>query len=144
LAALLNTVPYFLGHQDDDGAGCFFQAFVMTWFDWNVLMWVLCLTHKLGLNILYQKEGKEYERLYYALGYGFGLVIAIIPAAMNMYGPAGVWCWIREGQSTTTALRFGIWCECPQHDDALGRTLVALLAIPPCHRHGHADSAMLA
>eukprot|EP00036_Acanthoecidae_sp_10tr_P011425 CAMPEP_0182924956 /NCGR_PEP_ID=MMETSP0105_2-20130417/8050_1 /TAXON_ID=81532 ORGANISM="Acanthoeca-like sp., Strain 10tr" /NCGR_SAMPLE_ID=MMETSP0105_2 /ASSEMBLY_ACC=CAM_ASM_000205 /LENGTH=326 /DNA_ID=CAMNT_0025062781 /DNA_START=150 /DNA_END=1130 /DNA_ORIENTATION=+ len=108
IAALLNTIPYFMGHQAE-GTGCNIQAFTVTWFNWNVLMWVLCITHKLALNILYERAGEGLEHTYHALGWGVGLVMAIIPAAMNMYGPSGVWCWIKEDHNDTTALRFGIW-----------------------------------
>lgn len=84
----------------------------VTWFNWNVLIWVLCITHKLGLNILYEKAGEQWERVYHVLGWGVGLILAVIPLAMDMYGPSGVWCWIKENEENTTALRFGIWCEC--------------------------------
>jgi hypothetical protein len=97
----------------------------VTWFNWNVLIWVLCITHKLGLNILYEKAGEQWERVYHVLGWGVGLILAVIPLTMDMYGPSGVWCWIKENEENTTALRFGIWCE---YTDGLHCTV--LFSIP--------------
>lgn len=84
----------------------------ITWFNWNVLVWVLCITHKLGLNILREDAGERWEWTYHLCGWGIGLVFAIIPLAMDMYGPSGVWCWVKDNEDATTALRFGIWCTC--------------------------------
>eukprot|EP00035_Acanthoeca_spectabilis_P004100 m.98768 g.98768 ORF g.98768 m.98768 type:complete len:336 (+) comp12442_c0_seq4:128-1135(+) len=108
IAAFLNTAPYFMGRQRDS-FGCTAQAFIITWFNWNVLVWVLCITHKLGLNILREDAGERWERTYHLCGWGIGLVFAIIPLAMDMYGPSGVWCWVKDNEDATTALRFGIW-----------------------------------
>lgn len=83
LAAFLDAIPYFAGHNDN-GQLCSFMGFMMTWFDWAVLAWVsccgleirdhnpsssqrilptqvCCITHKLGVNILYQRESKLFD-----------------------------------------------------------------------------------
>eukprot|EP00041_Stephanoeca_diplocostata_P000801 m.17027 g.17027 ORF g.17027 m.17027 type:complete len:350 (+) comp11117_c0_seq4:237-1286(+) len=108
IAALLDTVPYFFGHQPK-GPVCTFQAFAMTWFDWSVLLWVCCITFNLGVNVLRRKPGEKYEKYYHFIAWILPLGIALVPLLMGAYGPAGVWCWIDDDRADTTALRFGIW-----------------------------------
>eukprot|EP00035_Acanthoeca_spectabilis_P031022 m.12097 g.12097 ORF g.12097 m.12097 type:complete len:365 (-) comp4516_c0_seq2:315-1409(-) len=134
LAAFLDAIPYFAGHNDN-GQLCSFMGFMMTWFDWAVLAWVCCITHKLGVNILYQRESKlfdldgccgknpillalvklfgkdavEREVPYHFISWICTLIVALIPVAYDAYGPAGPWCWIQGSHTYSTEFRFGIW-----------------------------------
>jgi len=106
ISASLDTIPYFMGHPDEDDNFCTFQAFMMTWFDWSVLLWVCCLTHSLYVNVIKLRPSEQYERMYQFTAWGLALMIAMIPLIAGMYGPAGMWCWVR---SEYTWMQFGIW-----------------------------------
>mmetsp|Transcript_16469 Transcript_16469/g.42758 ORF Transcript_16469/g.42758 Transcript_16469/m.42758 type:complete len:365 (+) Transcript_16469:189-1283(+) len=135
LSAFLDTIPYFAGYNPN-GQLCSFMGFLMTWFDWAVLAWVCCITHKIWVNILYQREprlinveqgccsGNPLTRLFVRwlgaavvereLGYHLicwlgTFTIAMIPVFWDAYGPAGPWCWIQADHDHSTEFRFGIW-----------------------------------
>eukprot|EP00037_Helgoeca_nana_P020610 m.205742 g.205742 ORF g.205742 m.205742 type:complete len:362 (-) comp25329_c1_seq1:139-1224(-) len=134
LAAFLDAIPYFAGHIGN-GQLCSFMGFLMVWFDWAVLAWVCCITHKLGVNILYQRETKlidlngccgrnpvllllvrlvgqdavEREVPYHFICWFCTLIIAVIPIGFDAYGPSGPWCWIQSTHTYSTEFQFGIW-----------------------------------
>jgi len=128
-AAFLNLIPYLMGHNHN-GPECSAQGFLMTWTDWALLMSICCITHKIAINVTYQRNPKllnvssgcgavaarlvgpqvaEVELVYYLMTWIFTLVLACIPIIWDGYGPAGPWCWIQEDQPHTTGLRFGLW-----------------------------------
>jgi len=84
---------------------CQAEGFLFTWTDWAVLMWVCIITFNVGYNVITMAPSHKFERVYFVLGWGPGLVVASIPAWTGDYGPSGMWCWI-EGSHL---MRFLLW-----------------------------------
>ncbi|XP_066267695.1 cyclic AMP receptor-like protein A [Branchiostoma lanceolatum] len=106
IAALLDDVSYLMGDLHPDGTLCNFQAFLLTFFEWSVLLWVCCITFNLTLNIIWMTRTDKYEIVYHVLSWGVPLILSCLPFIGNHYGPAGAWCWI---PNQYTHWRFGIW-----------------------------------
>lgn len=104
ISAILDTIPYFMGNVDHGGA-CITQAFIMTWFDWAVLLWICCLTHSLYLNVVKLEKSEKNELKYQMICWVFPFFVSSIPLAAGSYGEAGLWCWIENG----SWMRFGLW-----------------------------------
>lgn len=112
IAALIGSWSYFVadGHRypnpDDVSSTCTWQAFWVTFFDWSILLWVICITHSMYVNVVRLEPSNEYEYKYHGLCWGFAFVIAIIPLALGYYEDTGMWCWI-DGEKSWA--RFTLW-----------------------------------
>eukprot|EP00729_Bicosta_minor_P013075 gene13075-33654_t len=80
IAALAGSFSYFAGSSHSRvKATCTWQAFWITWLDWSILLWVMCITHSLFVNVIRLVPSDEYETRYHALCWGFSFIIALIP-----------------------------------------------------------------
>eukprot|EP00794_Sanderia_malayensis_P011281 gene11281-12461_t len=106
IAALLDSISYLMGDIYVDGKLCDSQAFLMSYFDWAVLCWVCCITFNLWVLVIKVVHTNNYEKWYHVVSWGLPLFWALLPFIGDHYGPAGVWCWIKND---SYAWRFGIW-----------------------------------
>eukprot|EP00049_Salpingoeca_infusionum_P015975 m.317885 g.317885 ORF g.317885 m.317885 type:complete len:328 (-) comp15987_c2_seq2:109-1092(-) len=108
IAALLDALPYFLVRRHDvETNRCTAQAFLMTYFDWSVLLWICCMTINVYANFARKRSLEHFERWFHAICWGVPLIFACIPFGWSDgYGPAGVWCWITVKHP---GLQFGVW-----------------------------------
>ncbi|XP_071951895.1 uncharacterized protein [Antedon mediterranea] len=106
-AAFIDAIAYVMGDIHPDGAWCEFQAWMLSFFDWAVLLWVCCITFNLYYNVIKLKSSEKFEILYHAISWGFSLFISLLPFIGDHYGPAGAWCWING--SNETYWRFFTW-----------------------------------
>jgi len=106
IGALLDSVAYLMSSSIEDGAFCDFQGWWLTFFDWQVLLLVSCITFNLFMNVVKLTATARFEWLYLVVCWVVPLIISCLPFAGGVYGPAGAWCWIIEGQSSW---RMGIW-----------------------------------
>ncbi|XP_052218131.1 cyclic AMP receptor-like protein A [Dreissena polymorpha] len=105
IAGLGMSIAFLMGSLHPDGVLCDFQAYLMTVFEWGVLLWISCVTFNLTINVLWKKTTEKYEWLYHVVCWGLALSIACVPFIGNHYGPAGAWCWVVEDWRW----RLGIW-----------------------------------
>jgi hypothetical protein len=80
----------------EPAAVCVLQAVLETYFYHTVLIWVVIIAWTLYLVVVdhdFEVEGREKKFAFYA--YAIPLVPALIPLALNRYGPINeVDCWI--------------------------------------------------
>ncbi|CAL1538848.1 unnamed protein product [Lymnaea stagnalis] len=105
IAALLDSIAYLMSADIADGPVCNFQGWWLTFFDWQVLLSVSCITFNLFMNAVKQISTEKFEWLYLVICVGVPLIISCLPFIGDHYGPAGAWCWIIED----FAWRVGIW-----------------------------------
>ncbi|XP_074657703.1 cyclic AMP receptor-like protein A isoform X1 [Tubulanus polymorphus] len=105
ISALLHSTAYLMGELHPDGPLCDFQAFWLTMLDWNVLLWVCCITVNLYMNAIQAKLIDRYEWAFHVVAWLFSLFMACLPFIGDHYGPAGAWCWVVDD----ARWRFGIW-----------------------------------
>ncbi|XP_033118237.1 cyclic AMP receptor-like protein A isoform X2 [Anneissia japonica] len=106
IAALFDSIAL-MGDMHPDGPWCEFQAWMLSFFDWAVLLWVCCITFNLYYNVIKMKSSEKFEILYHVISWGFPLFISLLPFIGDHYGPAGAWCWING--SGETYWRFFTW-----------------------------------
>jgi len=110
LAGFMEAIAAFLTSNPTEPTGlCKAQAFLFSWFDAAVLMWVMCITHSLWINVLREESSEKYEKWYHAIAWGLSLATAIVPLLTDDYGPAGTWCWIMGRNDRQHMLRFVLW-----------------------------------
>ncbi|XP_076021830.1 cyclic AMP receptor-like protein A isoform X2 [Genypterus blacodes] len=109
VAAFCDSVAYVIGDSYPEGSLCLFQAFWLTYFDWSALAWVCLITLNLYLNLVREMSTNRYQMFYHLTAWGVPLVMASLPLAKGIYGPAGAWCWITDDTDDHVAWRFGIW-----------------------------------
>ena len=95
---------------------CITSAFLSTYFDWSILLWVLCITNHLVLKVRslnkrftpQEEEARKkiWEQIYLAISFLTPGIIASLPWIYQVYGHAGNWCWIPVQYNTW---RFFIW-----------------------------------
>jgi len=61
-----------------------------------MLLWVCCITFNLYMNSIKNKETSHYEMRYHLVCWISGSVLSLLPFIGNMYGKAGLWCWIKH------------------------------------------------
>ncbi|XP_041359047.1 cyclic AMP receptor-like protein A isoform X2 [Gigantopelta aegis] len=105
VAAFLESLAYLASGNVVDGGWCNFQAGWLTFSGWSVLLWTLCLTFNLYMNVIKEIDTRKYEWVYLLLCWLISFVISCIPYIWDKYGPAGAFCWIVEDWGW----RFGIW-----------------------------------
>ena len=92
IVALFNCIVYLMGDQTPDGHWCTFLGWMLTYFDWAVLLWVCCLTFNLYMNALKMLTTDQFEWIYHIVCWGVSFMIACLPLIGDHYGPAGMWC----------------------------------------------------
>ncbi|KAK3589962.1 hypothetical protein CHS0354_034987 [Potamilus streckersoni] len=105
ISAAFMCISYLMGELHPDGVLCDFQAWWMTFFDWSVLLWVVCITFNLYMNAVLGKITEKYEWLYHLVCWSTSLLFSCLPFIGDHYGPAGAWCWIKDDWQW----RVGIW-----------------------------------
>ncbi|CAG5117963.1 unnamed protein product [Candidula unifasciata] len=105
IAAFLDSIAYLMSSDIVDGPTCNFQGWWLTFFDWQVLLSVSCITFNLFMSVIWQVRTDRFEWLYLGVCWTVPLVISCLPFIGDHYGPAGAWCWIIEDFSW----RVGIW-----------------------------------
>ena len=107
IAALLDAIGYMVGDITSDGSLCDFEAWMLTYFDWCVLLWVVCITYNLYMNVVKMRNVAKYEKYFHAICWFCpSLVLSLLPLIGDNYGPAGAWCWIKHDSNVW---RFVIW-----------------------------------
>ncbi|XP_035824347.1 cyclic AMP receptor-like protein A [Aplysia californica] len=105
IGALMDSIAYLMSSSIEDGPFCDFQGWWLTFFDWQVLLWVSCITFNLFMNVVRLAATAQFEWLYLGICWVVPLIISCLPFAGDVYGPAGAWCWIIEDISW----RIGMW-----------------------------------
>ncbi|XP_020611057.1 cyclic AMP receptor-like protein A [Orbicella faveolata] len=110
VAAFLDSVGYLLtGVPPDDNGLCDFQAWLLSFTSFSVLLWVCCVTFNLYWNAIKGVKTDNFEKYYHLVSWGIPLIVACLPLINNHYGPAGAWCWISKESDNSVAWRFATY-----------------------------------
>lgn len=89
--------------DDEEGAGCQMQAFLIQMFMPADAFWVLAMAFNVYLIFERQYDAhklRQMEKYYFLFCYGLTFIIALVycfiqtPAKGKMYGNATLWCWV--------------------------------------------------
>ncbi|XP_005100358.1 cyclic AMP receptor-like protein A [Aplysia californica] len=105
ISSLLHSIGFLMGSRIDDGPFCDFQGWYITYFHWQVMLLVGCITFNLFMNVVRLTTTAKFEWVYVVICAAVPLVVSLLPFIDNVYGPSGSWCWIVED----TKWRIGIW-----------------------------------
>ncbi|XP_076453692.1 uncharacterized protein LOC143288909 [Babylonia areolata] len=95
IAALFNSFGrLFQDSTNEKGIWCTFQAFWLNYFNYAVMLWVVCITFNLFMNVIKSVTTTQYERLYHVVCWVGSLAMSLLPFIGDHYGPSGSWCWI--------------------------------------------------
>lgn len=118
ISSFFSSITYFVSIGSNvENTRCTTEAFLTTYVDWSVLLWILCITFNVAQKVFRLVHRKvdtntresvrdRTELCYIFVGWILPLGIAAIPLIKNVYGPAGQWCWIK---SDAHAWRLYIW-----------------------------------
>lgn len=110
VAAFLDSIGYLLtGVPQKDNALCDFQAWLLSYMGFSILLWVCCITFNLYWNAIKQVKTDKFEKYYHLVSWGIPLIVACLPLINNHYGPAGPWCWISKDSDNSVAWRFSTY-----------------------------------
>ena len=90
---------------------CVVQAVTESFFELSSVLWTTSIAFTLYMMFFKRKTIKEVEgyfNMYMLFCWGVPLILTIIPGAMDMYGGAGAWCWIKPGHVEWRFLQFYI------------------------------------
>eukprot|EP00123_Amoebidium_parasiticum_P021244 comp6398_c0_seq1/m.2198 comp6398_c0_seq1/g.2198 ORF comp6398_c0_seq1/g.2198 comp6398_c0_seq1/m.2198 type:complete len:340 (-) comp6398_c0_seq1:297-1316(-) len=99
IAGLMNSLAYLLSPTTpvlSAGSTCTFQAFVLQFTDWSVLLWVCCLTIGIWQSMLHGRTPTSLERPMHMVAWGVPACMAAWPWVGGVYGPTEFWCWITK------------------------------------------------
>jgi len=94
LACFWWFLAYFLDMKDSD-IPCKIQAtgielfFVASW------MWPLIFSVRLYMNLIMERDFDNFV-VFHVIGWGIPIIFCIICLAKQVFGPAGLWCWITD------------------------------------------------
>ncbi|XP_027044480.1 cyclic AMP receptor-like protein A [Pocillopora damicornis] len=109
-AACLDSISYLLtGVPPDDNTLCDFQAWLLSFTSFSVLLWVCCITFNLYWNAIKEVKTDKFEKYYHLVSWGIPFVVACLPLINDHYGPAGAWCWISKQSDNSVAWRFATY-----------------------------------
>ncbi|CAD5113002.1 DgyrCDS2204 [Dimorphilus gyrociliatus] len=91
ISGVLLSISYLVGGMYPEGNLCNFQAWMMTCFEWSVLLWVCLITLILYKTVVSLTSMEKWELLFCCIGWIFPFVIACIPLIAKAYGQAGIW-----------------------------------------------------
>ncbi|XP_073256592.1 cyclic AMP receptor-like protein A isoform X2 [Porites lutea] len=110
LAACLDSIGFLLtGVPPDDSSLCDFQAWLLSFTGFSVLLWVCCITFNLYWNVIKMMKTDQFEKYYHLVSWGIPFVVACLPLINDHYGPAGAWCWISKESDNSVAWRFATY-----------------------------------
>lgn len=110
IAAFLDSLGYLLtGVPPDDSSLCDFQAWLISFMGFSVLLWVCCITFNLYWNAIKRVKTDKFEKYYHLVSWGIPFVVACLPLINDHYGPAGAWCWISKERDNSVAWRFATY-----------------------------------
>lgn len=75
---------------------CVFIGFVSQFFIWCQIMSIACVMIDVFIKIALEKDTRRFEILYVITIIGLPLTTSLPPFYQLAYGPAGVYCWIRD------------------------------------------------
>lgn len=110
-AALIDSFAYIFGSIElKEGPVCTIDGLYLSIGDWMVVVWVCIITINLFWSVVVlRRVNKLFEVFYICAGIIVPLIFAIIPLFKNNYGPAGVWCWIKNETTEEKVFRFVLW-----------------------------------
>ena len=75
---------------------CKVQGALLTFFVWNCCLWIMTNVLSLYFKLVFHRNMYKYEKCLTAFCWAFPVVPMLAPFISDMYGPAGVWCWIKN------------------------------------------------
>ncbi|XP_045166198.2 cyclic AMP receptor-like protein A [Mercenaria mercenaria] len=106
LASMLVGISYLLDEFEEHASPlCMLQGALMTFSIWSNMMWIVCIIANLYRRVIVGVDWRRKEILITVTCWTIPLIMMSLPFVGDMYGPAGVWCWIKND----VAWRFGIW-----------------------------------
>ena len=93
----LNTYHKFSpGHADAYSAMCVAFGFFLTYAEWMKLVFTVWVTVHVFFFAVFFINLKRFEPVYVVTAIFVPAVVASVPLATRTYGPAELWCWIRD------------------------------------------------
>eukprot|EP01127_Copromyxa_protea_P022389 TRINITY_DN7_c0_g1_i9.p1 TRINITY_DN7_c0_g1~~TRINITY_DN7_c0_g1_i9.p1 ORF type:complete len:304 (-),score=42.40 TRINITY_DN7_c0_g1_i9:164-1075(-) len=87
------------GQEQAEAGECFFQGFLLQFSQIAIFGWITVIAANLYLVVVHSRNTANYEVVYHGIVWAFAVLFTLIPLASDVYGPAGVWCWMkREAQ----------------------------------------------
>ncbi|KAL5253524.1 hypothetical protein ACHWQZ_G013353 [Mnemiopsis leidyi] len=108
IAALCDSVPYMMG-SIENAAGCKFQGFMMTYFDWTCVGWVSVISANMYRLVKEEMSYESSESLFHLACWFLPGIVAGVPFIWDAYGHSGPWCWIKGENKLEQILRFLVW-----------------------------------
>ncbi|PIK39328.1 putative cyclic AMP receptor-like protein A-like isoform X2 [Apostichopus japonicus] len=101
ICSFFNSLTILLVEDRDgvNGTWCILKGMSLQFNSWTILMWQLCLTVNLFLNVMSFRRpnsSRKIEGVYHVLCWGVSTVATMIPLVFGKYGPAITWCWISD------------------------------------------------
>lgn len=84
---------------------CRIQGALLTQFVWNCCLWIMCIVFNLYFKLIFGIDLYKRELAITMFCWLFPVVTMSLPFIDDVYGPAGVWCWMKNDWRW----RFGDW-----------------------------------
>ncbi len=88
---------------------CVITAFIDQTTAWAETIAICCITFKLLMTAVFNKDTERFEFVYVALIVVLPLTFNWIPFIKGAYGEAGAWCWIKNTDNDCDPFPFGIY-----------------------------------
>lgn len=85
---------------------CQFQAWGTSFFETSSILWSLLIAFTLHMAFLLEKDSFSSNKIgsqmwkYHLVGWGYPLVMSILPFTTKSFGSSGAWCWVTVKDST--------------------------------------------
>lgn len=84
---------------------CKIQGALLNLFGWNTCLWIICIMLNMYCKLLFTLDISKYEKVITVICWLFPVLVMVLPFIDDVYGPAGVWCWI----TNDWRWRLGVW-----------------------------------
>jgi len=84
------------GQEEAETGECYFQGFLLQFSQIAIFGWITVIAVNLYFVVVQSRNTAPYEVYYHASVWVVAILFTLIPLADSVYGPAGVWCWMKR------------------------------------------------
>jgi len=84
------------GNEIPESGECYFQGFLLQFSQIAIFGWITVIATNLYLVVVQSRNTANYEIVYHVSVWVVAVILTLIPLADSVYGPAGVWCWMKR------------------------------------------------
>lgn len=106
MSCVIFTIFMFVdGIVYENNTRCRIQGFLLNVSVWNDCLWILSIMTNMYLKVVFHVDITRYEKALTLFCWLFPWTVSSLPWIEDAYGPAGVWCWIKN----VWKWRLGAW-----------------------------------